>query len=93
MPYLIDGSNLIGHIPTLDLFDPRSKHHLVAQLSIFQAIKKTTIILVFDGPPDAELIGKKSRRKEFSLIWPDMGESADTVIKTLIKKQTRNPEP
>ena len=88
MPYLIDGSNLIGHIPTLDLFDPRSKHHLVAQLSIFQATKKTNIILVFDGPPDPELFGEKFRRKEFSLIWPDMEESADTVIKQLIEKQT-----
>ena len=88
MPYLIDGSNLIGHIPTLDLFDPKSKHRLVWQLSVFQAVKKTTIILVFDGPPDPELFGEKFRRKEFSLLWPEPEESADTVIKQMIEKQT-----
>jgi predicted RNA-binding protein with PIN domain len=88
MPYLIDGSNLIGHSPHLDLSDPRSKKKLVAQLAIFQAIKKTKIILVFDGPPDPDLVGEKFRRKEFSVFWPDMEESADTVIERWIEKQT-----
>jgi predicted RNA-binding protein with PIN domain len=88
MPYLIDGSNLIGHIPTLDLSDPKSKHRLVAQIMIFQEAKKTKIILVFDGPPDPELFGEKFRRKEFSIVWPDIEESADTVLKQWIEKQT-----
>jgi len=88
MPYLIDGSNLIGHSPYLDLSDPKSKRRLVAQLTIFQAAKKTKIILVFDGPPDIDLVGEKFRRKEFSILWPDMEESADTVIKRWIEKQT-----
>jgi predicted RNA-binding protein with PIN domain len=88
MPYLIDGSNLIGHSPYLDLFDPKSKRQLVAQLAIFQAAKKTKIILVFDGPPDPDLVGEKFRRREFSILWPDMEESADTVIKRWVEKQT-----
>jgi len=88
MPYLIDGSNLIGHIPTLELSDPNSKRRLVAQLAIFQATKKTKIILVFDGPPDPSLYGKKFRRKEFSILWPDMEESADAIIKQCVEKQT-----
>ncbi len=88
MPYLIDGSNLIGHIPGLEISDPKSKHRLVRQLSLFQEIKKTNIILVFDGHSDPELIGKKFRRKEFSLFWPDSEDSADPLIKRLIEKQT-----
>jgi len=88
MPYLIDGNNLIGHIPFLELSDPKSKHRLVVQLLIFQAAKKTKIILVFDGPPDPDLYGEKFRSKEFSVIWPDREESADTVIKQCIEKQT-----
>jgi predicted RNA-binding protein with PIN domain len=88
MPYLIDGSNLIGYIPTLELSDPKSKHRLAAQLSIFQATKKTKIILVFDGPPDPDLFGKNFQRKEFAILWPDLEESADTLIKQRIKKQT-----
>ncbi len=88
MPYLIDGSNLIGHIPTLELSDPKSKHRLVAQLLIFQTTKKTKIILAFDGPPDPDLYGEKFRSREFTIIWPDLGESADTIITRWIEKQT-----
>jgi len=88
MPYLIDGSNLIGHMPTLELRDTRSKRRLVAQLLIFQSIKKTKIILVFDGPPDPELLGKKYRRKEFTILWPDQEESADTLIKQRAQMQS-----
>ena len=88
MPYLIDGSNLIGHIPTLDLSDPKSKHRLVAQIKIFQEAKRTKIILVFDGPPDPDFFGEKFRGKEFSIVWPDLDESADTVLKQWIERQT-----
>ena len=88
MPYLIDGSNLIGHISGLEISDPRSKHRLVRQLFLFQAIKKTKIILVFDGHPDPELLEKRFRRKEFSLFWPESEDSADPLIKRLIEKQT-----
>ncbi len=88
MPYLIDGSNLIGFSPSLELFDPTSKRKLVAQLAIFQSTKKTKIILVFDGPQDPDLVGEKFRRKEFSIFWPDIDESADSVIKKLVEKQT-----
>ncbi len=88
MPYLIDGSNLIGHIPYLTLDDPRSKYRLVAQLLAFQRIKKIKIILVFDGPPDLHLIGKEFRRKKFAIIYPSHDENADSIIKTWIEKQT-----
>lgn len=88
MPFLIDGSNLIGHSPFLSLSDPGSKRRLVMQLGIFQAIKKTKIILVFDGPPDLDLIDEKSQGREFSILWPDEDETADTVIKRQIEKQT-----
>jgi predicted RNA-binding protein with PIN domain len=88
MPYLIDGSNLIGHSPHLKLADPQSKRRLVAQLAIFQETKRTKLILVFDGPPDHELVGEKFQRKELSILWPDMDESADTVIKRWVEKQT-----
>ena len=88
MPYLIDGSNLIGHIQTLELSDPKSKQRLAVQLLVFQAIKKTKIILVFDGPPIPELFKKNFQGKDFSILWPDLEESADTLIKQRIEKQT-----
>ena len=88
MPYLIDGSNLIGHSPHLELSDPRSKRRLVEQLAIFQVAKKTKIILVFDGAPDPDLVGENFRRREFSILWPEMDESADAVIEGCLEKQT-----
>jgi predicted RNA-binding protein with PIN domain len=88
MPYLIDGNNLIGHIPYLRLDDPKSKYHLVAQLMVFQRIKKRKVILVFDGPPDLELLGEKYRSKKFLIIFPIDEENADAVIETWIEKQT-----
>lgn len=88
MPYLIDGSNLIGHIPTLELRDPKSKHRLVAQLLAFQVIKKTKIFLVFDGPPDHDLLEKNPHRSDFAILWPNQEESADTLISQWVQKQT-----
>lgn len=88
MPYLIDGSNLIGHMPSLELSDPHSKRRLVGQLVLFQAIKGTKIILVFDGPVDLDLCGDRFRTKKFTILWPEVGESADSLIERQIKKQT-----
>jgi predicted RNA-binding protein with PIN domain len=88
MAYLIDGSNLIGHLPYLELFDPRSKHRLVARLSIFQRAKRTKIFLVFDGYPDPELGGQKIDTKKFVILYPDQGQTGDTLIKEWIEKQT-----
>ena len=88
MAYLIDGNNLIGHLPYLELFDPRSKRRLVAQLSIFQRAKRTKIILVFDGFPEHELGDEKFSAKKFLILYPDRGQTADTLIKEWIEKQT-----
>lgn len=88
MPYLIDGNNLIGYIPYLRLDDPKSRYHLVAQLKIFQRIKKRKVILVFDGPPDFELQGDKYRSEKFLILFPSDEENADAVIEKWIKKQT-----
>jgi predicted RNA-binding protein with PIN domain len=88
MPYLIDGNNLIGRIPHLSLDDPRSKYILVAQLRIFQKITKRKVILVFDGPPDIELLGDRYQSKKFVILYPSDEENADTVIEAQIEKQT-----
>ena len=88
MPYLIDGNNLIGHLPYLDLFDPGSKHRLAVQLSVFQRAKRTKVILVFDGFPEPELSSDKFNRKKFPILFPYREQTADTLIKEWIEKQT-----
>jgi len=88
MPYLIDGNNLIGHIPFLEIGDSRSRRQLADMLAAFLKEKKTKIILVFDGPPDPDLYGEKYRERALSVLFPFPGESADSLIKEKIEAQT-----
>ncbi len=88
MAYLIDGNNLIGHIFPEKLRDPASKLSLISSLLIFQRIKKRKITLVFDGPPVPELIDENLRTKAFSVVFPDLDENADQIIKRIIEKQS-----
>jgi len=86
--YLIDGNNFIGHISALALRDPRSKHRLISSLKKFQKQKKTRVLVVFDGPPDPDLISEQFREKNFSVIFPSQEQNADKVIKEIISKET-----
>jgi predicted RNA-binding protein with PIN domain len=86
--YLIDGSNFIGYSSPRNIRDPRAKYRLVSRLLIFQRLKKTRVLLVFDGTPDLNLIGETFQKKKFSVIFPPFGENADEIIKEIIAKQT-----
>lgn len=88
MAFLIDGNNLIGQIPALNIKDPTSRNRLIFRLLIFQKVKKTRIILVFDGPPDLTLSENTFQEIPFSVHYPTFDEDADTVIKDIISKQT-----
>lgn len=88
MAYLIDGSNLIGHLFPEKLRDPASKTSLISSLLTFQRIKKRKITVVFDGPLDPDLIDKNLRTRTFSVVFPDLDENADHVIKRIIENQT-----
>ena len=48
MPYLIDGHNLIAHMPELALSDPDDEVKLVLRLRRYAARKKQKITVVFD---------------------------------------------
>ena len=88
MPYLIDGNNLLGHIAPSSVKDSRAKHDLVLKLRTFQRLKRTKIILVFDGYPDPNLPLKTYREKKFLVLFPPPDQNADQVIKDIILKQT-----
>lgn len=87
MAYLIDGNNFIGHTSQYEHRDPRSKRELTAKLWIFFKMKRTKILLVFDGPPDPRISEQKFPEKSLTIIYPDMDENADTVIKDIIAKR------
>lgn len=88
MAFLIDGNNLIGQTPSLSVKDPKSRQRLIFRLLIFQKIKNTRVILVFDGHPDLSLPADMFQGVPFSVHYPAFEEDADTVIKDIISKQT-----
>jgi len=86
--YLIDGNNFIGHISAPALRDPQSKHHLISRLRKFQKQKRTRVLVVFDGPPDPDLLSEQFREKNFSVIFPLPEQNADKIIKKIISRET-----
>jgi predicted RNA-binding protein with PIN domain len=48
MPYLIDGSNVLG-VLRLDRHDDNAKRMLIRQLAGFARVKRTRVTCVFDG--------------------------------------------
>lgn len=48
MPYLIDGHNLIAHLPQIDLADPNDEAKLVLYLRSFCARTRKKMVVVFD---------------------------------------------
>ncbi len=87
MAYLIDGNNLIGHLKEgAGVGDPGNRAELTAKLLAFQQVRRTKIILVFDGRPPDE--GPRIEvNPKFAILSPEPGESADDVIQRLILRQ------
>ncbi len=48
MPYLIDGHNLIGALPDIELDDPNDEAELIIRLRGFVARKRTKCTVIFD---------------------------------------------
>ncbi len=88
MPYLIDGNNLIGHIPDLNLADRQSRTQLVSRLRQFQKIKNTRVSVVFDGTPEIDLMTGGAEQGPVSVLFPESGRNADSLIEEIIDKQT-----
>jgi predicted RNA-binding protein with PIN domain len=89
MAYLVDGNNFIGHSSRYKLRDPRSKYSLIAKLLIFNKIKKSKIIVVFDGPPDPEISDQNFPGKSLTVLYPERGQNADEIIQDIISKRAR----
>jgi len=49
MPYLIDGHNLIGALPDIELTDPHDEAKLVLKLRGWAAHHRQRLVIVFDG--------------------------------------------
>ncbi|HDJ23309.1 MAG TPA: hypothetical protein ENF17_05410 [Candidatus Aminicenantes bacterium] len=88
MAYLIDGNNLTGYLFAPFLHNPESREWVVEILLIFQKIKKTKVIIVFDGPPQAELEEMAQSNDRLEVLFPPPGEKADKVIIDILANRT-----
>lgn len=89
MPYLIDGHNLIGKLPDIDLLDPNDEAKLVQKLISFHARTQKQCVVVFD----AGLPGGTSRmsRKGVKVLFASHASNADEVMMARIRKEP-NPK-
>ncbi len=86
MPLLIDGHNLIGHLPDLSLSDPRDEVKLVARLQAYAARSERRITVVFDPGPQTvpSALQRRSHHGHVEVIYADPGQKADDVIRSIV---------
>jgi predicted RNA-binding protein with PIN domain len=91
MHLIIDGYNLL-HI-TLPLFQGASadlqqgREQLIEQLSSYRQKKPCDLTVVFDGWRGGWATEKRQRKRGIDLIFSKLGETADEVIKRLVKER------
>lgn len=83
MPYLIDGHNLIGVLPDIDIQDPDDEAKLVIKLKGFVARKRAQCTVIFDGglPGGASRMSSRSVKVIFASA---QHSNADTLLKRRI---------
>jgi predicted RNA-binding protein with PIN domain len=88
---IIDGYNLIRqskHLRLLDLQNMQSgREALVDMLAAYKKLKPHRITVVFDGTHALYPAPPRDRIKGISIVFSRSGESADTVIKRLARKE------
>jgi len=83
LTYIIDGHNLIPHIPGLQLRDLDDENVLIQQLLIFRKIRQRAVEVFFDGAP----AGHSGRRRVETIIVHNIpvGSTADDAILAHLK--------
>ena len=88
---IIDGYNLIRKSKRLSILDLEDiqlgRDTLVDMLAAYKKVKSHRITVVFDGTTTPGFSQQRNRQKGISIIFSHKGESADTVIKKLARKE------
>jgi len=88
---IIDGYNLIRQSKSLSILDLQDiqlgRDALVDMLAAYKKVKSHRITVVFDGTTDPVFSQKQDRQKGISILFSHKGESADTVIKKMARKE------
>ncbi len=79
MPILIDGHNLIGHLPILSFEDPDDEEKLARLLSSYRARTGREITVVFD-PGGAFHLPRRRQLGGVKIVFAPQGSNADRVI-------------
>lgn len=87
MPYIIDGNNLIGCAPDFSLEEDDSREKILDLIRRYQRLRKSSMIVVFDGEPSLDSHKQKFTSK-FTVIYPKFGHTADEEIKHLMNGYT-----
>jgi hypothetical protein len=89
VPFLIDGHNLIGQLPTLSLQDPDDEEKLVQMLVSHRARTGRRITVVFD-PGGAYALAETRRQGGIEVVFAPHGSNADAIIAQRVKR-SRDP--
>jgi predicted RNA-binding protein with PIN domain len=88
---IIDGYNLIRQSNSLSILDMQDiqlgREALVDMLAAYKKIKSHRITVVFDGTTAPLSSQQRDRHKGISIIFSHKGESADTVIKKMARRE------
>lgn len=88
MRFLVDGHNLIGHLPDLRLEDPEDEGKLLERLHVFAQRTRHHVAVVFD--PGLYYVPRQaSPYKDVLAIWCAPGKSADDEIIRRLAKASR----
>ncbi len=86
MPYLIDGHNLIGHLPDISLKDPHDEAKLITKLRAYCARTGKKCHVVFDhGLPGGK---SKLSNGAVKVVFAARPGEADDVMLSRIRKVT-----
>ncbi len=80
MDYLIDGHNLIPHVPGLSLRDPDDEQRLAEQVLAFCRAGRHRAEVYFDGAPPAQA-RRQNLGGRVTLIFVARGRTADDAIR------------
>ncbi len=90
MNWLIDGHNLIGHMPNLRLDDPHDEEKLVDYLLRYRAKTGHAITVMFDAGA-GHRPGGTQKRGGLTIQYAPSGQTADQLIAHRLR-QIKNPQ-
>lgn len=90
MAYLVDGNNVLGLRPEIVQKDPGSRSRLVQRLAELSRLKRTKVIVVFDGEPEPGAAGSEMSLGDVRVIYTGRTTDADSRILKILE-QAKDP--